>query len=556
MDDILQEQARRLHQRQQQEQPHHDDSVVDVDEVGTVGETASAVTTSDDAKAVSIFTEEDCTPNWEDYKSPFYSPATREKLGQVRKSQFVEEAAVRRYLQDILRDLTAAMPLDEGIQRLRQMHEKLIFRNPLHERDNCEGKLQLSMPPGIENLGATCYLNTQLQCLAQNRVFVEGIVSWRAPAHFTDSDGKNDRMNSVLSLFQDLLVRLNAGSTATLNTLNFSNALGLDHFEQQDPNEFSRLFLDKMHESFQQTAVPGGRSDLSELLPHLFRGVLKYETTCLKCKNKSGRTEDFMDLNLPIVHPSDADKDHIKSGGQTSILEFVTATKRDTDLQFCLDQCCHPEKLNGDNQYYCSMCECKVDAERALTFQKLPPVLNVQLSRYVFDRKTFMKKKLSDKVLLPLDLSVLARSEERKQGMVRHRYLLCAVMRHKGTSAYSGHYVGEAMDWLTGQWFEFNDEKVAWLEDGPSNSIDLTTLSVGMTTSIIGGKKRKSTTSTARPGSQDAYNMYYVEEAFLAQTALDGLRKLGQPTPADGEEIGIVEKIARDRSEFCTELAQ
>lgn len=40
-------------------------------------------------------------------------------------------------------------------------------------------KLQLSVPPGIENLGATCYLNTQLQCLTQNRVFVQGIMSCR-----------------------------------------------------------------------------------------------------------------------------------------------------------------------------------------------------------------------------------------------------------------------------------------------------------------------------------------------------------------------------------------
>jgi len=174
-----------------------------------------------------------------------------------------------------------------------------------------------------------------------------------------------------------------------------------------------------------------------------------------------------------------------------------------------------------------------------------------------------MKKKLSDKVLLPLDLSVEARSEERKKGVVKHRYVLCAVMRHKGTSAFSGHYVGEAMDWLTGQWFEFNDEKVVWLEDGPSNSIDLSAMSAAAAADApstsstaaagTGAKARKSAT-VIPPGSQDAYNMYYVEESFLAQSALDGLRKQGSPKHAK-DELCVVDKIALDRSEFYQELS-
>ena len=473
MDDILQEGARQLQENEENYgggdnggDDDDDDDVMVVDGNGNATAPAAAA-----AAAAPLPATTTTTPNWdwEDPKSRFYSPTTREKLRKVRKSQYVDEQSVRSYLKDILQNLTAAMSLDDGIKQVRKQHEKLIFDNPLLDDtlgENQEKKLRLSVPPGIENLGATCYLNTQLQCLAQNRIFVEGIVSWRAP-----NNGTDDRMNSVLSLFQDLLVRMNAGAVATVNTLDFSNALGLDHYEQQDPNEFSRLFLDKMHDSFQQSGAGGGRTDLAELLPHLFRGVMMYETTCLTCKNKSGRTEDFMDLNLPIVHPSN--EGHSPKTGQQSILDFLDQKKRDTDVQFCLDQYCHPESLDGENQYFCGRCGCKRDAQRALTFQKLPPVLNVQLSRYVFDRKTLMKKKLSDKVLLPLDLSVEAISKERKEGVVKHRYLLCAVMRHKGTSAYSGHYVGEAMDWLTGQWFEFNDEKVAWLKNGPSNSIDL-----------------------------------------------------------------------------------
>ena len=60
---------------------------------------------------------------------------------------------------------------------------------------------------------------------------------------------------------------------------------------------------------------------------------------------------------------------------------------------------CHfnPESLEGDNQYHCERCGKKVDAERRLKIVKAPPVLQVQLLRYVYDRVTWEKKKLRDR---------------------------------------------------------------------------------------------------------------------------------------------------------------
>ena len=44
------------------------------------------------------------------------------------------------------------------------------------------------------------------------------------------------------------------------------------------------------------------------------------------------------------------------------------------------------EKLDGDNQYYCACCESKQNAARYIELHTLPPVLNLQLLRFVFDR--------------------------------------------------------------------------------------------------------------------------------------------------------------------------
>ena len=43
------------------------------------------------------------------------------------------------------------------------------------------------------------------------------------------------------------------------------------------------------------------------------------------------------------------------------------------------------EKLEGENQYMCSVCNSKQNAVRSIQLHTLPPVLNLQLLRFVFD---------------------------------------------------------------------------------------------------------------------------------------------------------------------------
>ena len=86
-------------------------------------------------------------------------------------------------------------------------------------------------------------------------------------------------------------------------------------------------------------------------------------------------------------------------------------------------------------------------------------------------------------------------------------------MKHRGTSANSGHYIAEAMDWTTGLWFEFNDEDVTFLEMGPKHSIEKGFSSDSTTSN---GPSCKNSTTT---GSSDAYSLFYAERSYLGQQA-------------------------------------
>ena len=149
----------------------------------------------------------------------------------------------------------------------------------------------------------------------------------------------------------------------------------------------------------------------------------------------------------------------------------------------------------------------KVDASRSFVLEKMPPVLNIHLARYVFDMATFSKKKLATKVKLPRTLDVpIKPAQDGDTTNTTAKYILCAVQNHLGTSAHGGHYIADVMDWTTGVWYEFNDEEVSVLEEGPTSSFE-----PNASNSSAKGKGNKVS------GSTDAYNLFYVEQSYLSQ---------------------------------------
>jgi len=95
-----------------------------------------------------------------------------------------------------------------------------------------------------------------------------------------------------------------------------------------------------------------------------FRGELQNETECLGCRNRTRRKESFSELELSVRK----------------------------QLNESVDELLKDEILRGSEQYFCSICQKKQDAIRRTQLLKLPPVLNLQLMRFVFDRYVYTYK--------------------------------------------------------------------------------------------------------------------------------------------------------------------
>ena len=124
-------------------------------------------------------------------------------------------------------------------------------------------------------------------------------------------------------------------------------------YEQRDVSEFFNLFLEKIDECLISNKM---------LSKDIFGGTLANEILCLECPHKSDKKEEFLSLNLQI--------------------------KGKKNLQESLKQFIESESLEGNNLYYCEICDKKIKAKKRVTVKVLPNNLCISLKRFDYDRET------------------------------------------------------------------------------------------------------------------------------------------------------------------------
>ncbi|KAI9256173.1 hypothetical protein BY458DRAFT_519583 [Sporodiniella umbellata] len=272
---------------------------------------------------------------------------------------------------------------------------------------------------GMQNQGATCYMNSLFQSLYFTNLFRKAV--YQIPTE------KDHPTRSVALALQRVFYNLQFLDTA-VGTTELTKSFGwdsLEAFRQHDVQEFNRVLQDNLEIKMKNTPADGA-------IKNLFVGRMKSYIKCIDVDYESSRSEDYYDIQLNVKGCRNL---------EDSFKDYITE-----------------ETLEGDNKYMAEGYGLQ-DAKKGVIFESFPPVLHLQLKRFEYDMMRDMMVKINDRHEFPLSIDLepfLAPSADRSR---EHKYVLHGVLVHSGDLT-GGHYFAFVKPEKHGHWFKFDDDRV------------------------------------------------------------------------------------------------
>jgi ubiquitin C-terminal hydrolase len=318
---------------------------------------------------------------------------------------------------------------------------------------------------GIYNLGCTCYFNSITQQLFMLPGFAASVIAAQIKVEATEnlesgigSESKSATMVSnvvargVLNKFQELMIHLRHGTEPVVypqffcDSFRFPDGSCILPDVQQDALEYFHILCDHL-----DNALKGGRDE--KLLSRFFGGRSATQLICRGCPHRYERFEHFFTLQLAVFC-------NRSNSVLSALQEFVSG-----------------ELLEGDNQYFCSQCNKKVDTVKRTVLADLPDTIILGLKRFDFNYDTMQRIKLNVEVPFSHDLDMAPFCRENlgetpqdsepvtKRERGYYEYSLVGIVVHSGM-ADSGHYFSIIRDpEQNGLWHKFNDDTVTAIQN-------------------------------------------------------------------------------------------
>ncbi|XP_047319930.1 ubiquitin carboxyl-terminal hydrolase 4 [Impatiens glandulifera] len=313
---------------------------------------------------------------------------------------------------------------------------------------------------GLENFGNTCYCNSVLQALYFCVPFREQLLEY-----YANNKNPADAEENLLMCLADLFTQISSQKKKTgviapkrfVQRLKKQNEL-FRSYMHQDAHEFLNYLLNELVEilekeahdvkSDQETSSPtekvsdpngqasqpnGPKKDTLVTWVHKnFQGILTNETRCLRCETVTARDETFLDLSVDI--------------------------EQNSSITSCLKNFSSTETLNAEDKFFCDKCCSLQEAQKRMKIKKPPHILVIHLKRFKYMEQLGRYKKLSYRVVFPLELKLSNTVEDADS-----EYSLFAVVVHVGSGPNHGHYVSLVKS--HNHWLFFDDENVEMIEE-------------------------------------------------------------------------------------------
>ena len=372
--------------------------------------------------------------------------------------------------------------LTQNQTRLDQ--DKILQEDQMKQREDSLKQLQLKLDQekqyiekrrkellpteiGLQNIGATCYMNATLQALSNTDKFTEYFLDKYPKIQNNSNKKMSDEMYKVLFNLWD-----EDKKKGDYPPYDFKNALSEENslfagVQANDSKDLINFLLERFHhelnepnsQTSNQNMIVNQMDEMQTLnaffveyfsanksiITDLFYGIVETRSRCGGCGCTKYNFQIFSFLEFPL---KEVNTFMFNNGRRMSLIN-QDGTNPDINLYECFDYYQKIDLMNGQNQMYCNICNFNRDTYYGSTLYSLPNFLIINLNRgkgAVYQCN----------VKFPETLNLLNYVTNKDKTVLQ----LYAVICHYGPSSMSGHFIAYCKHRKTKKWYQYNDSTV------------------------------------------------------------------------------------------------
>ena len=331
---------------------------------------------------------------------------------------------------------------------------------------------------GLENVGATCYMNATLQCFFNVPTLTEYLLT---PVNYMQIT-QNNNLYELTSAYCHLLfsVCCDESNTKFCKPQNFKDVISSKNplfqgVNANDSKDLVNFMLEEMNQELcklspkinnnnnQRNNLPINQLDKYSILD-LFKSdfsknnntiiaknfffITETKTKCLSCQKLKYSYQVLYLLEFPLEMVFNV-------CCQNNINCLNNEGKKCISLNYCFEQNRMPTDFVGENQLYCNNCSKLTNSVCLSRLYSLPKTLIIILNRgrgKAFDCLVDFPPvlDLTNYVLCPQSIT---------------KYQLTGVISHLGDSGQSGHFIAFCKHRMDKKWYRYNDALVTPCQD-------------------------------------------------------------------------------------------
>ena len=323
---------------------------------------------------------------------------------------------------------------------------------------------------GLQNIGATCYMNATLQALSHTNKFTEFFLTkYKYNPNDPTKKMSNEMYKVLTNLWSEEKKKGDYPPYDFKNTLSQENPL-FAGIAANDSKDLINFLLERFHQELnlvdknkinnngdenvnQMDEMQTFNAFLKEyfqsnqsVIVETFYGIVETKSKCGGCNITKYNFQIYSFLEFPLKEVNN----YMFQMGRRFSLINNDGTNPDINLYECFDYFQKIDIMTGQNQMFCNICNGNRDTFYGTNIYSLPNYLIINLNR----GKSAV---YSCNVIFPEVLNLWNYVSFKDGGTAMRLY---AVICHYGPSSMSGHFIAYCRHRVTNKWYKYNDSIV------------------------------------------------------------------------------------------------